>query len=179
MDLEELVQRLRSERGAVRVEVMPDDLFDRVVEEESGVSGAMGNMPVMNTGLKDCMERGTRVCIFEDLGFWHPDVRSMRMLDGNGNTIGHDLTDAELPEFRGRNDVMFISDDFVMYPNLPMDGVTTMELLSIPYRGRGDWIPAETSPVLWYPCSTSSDIIHAYYRQPNGSTASGILALNL
>lgn len=179
MDVDELVERLRSEKGTVRVEIMPDDLFDRVVEEESGVSGAMGNMPIINSGLKDCIERRTRVCVFEDLGFWHPDVRSMRMLDSNGNMIGHDLTDAEIPEFMGRDDVVFISDDFVMYPYLPMEGTTTMELLSIPYRGRGDWIPEEASAVLWYPCSTSSDMIHEYYHQPNDKTASGILALNL
>ena len=66
MDLGQLLERLRSEVGVVAAEVIPDDLFSMIVEGERGVTGAMGSMPVINTGLQDCIDRNTRICIFED-----------------------------------------------------------------------------------------------------------------
>lgn len=66
MDLEQVLQGLMSEQGVVRAKVMPDELFDMIVAEESTVTGAMGNMPIINTGLRDCMDRNTRIAVLDD-----------------------------------------------------------------------------------------------------------------
>ena len=60
------------EKGAVRAEVMPGDLCRRILEEEATVTGAMGSMPVKNSGLDECLRRNTVICVFEDETFWTP-----------------------------------------------------------------------------------------------------------
>ena len=51
MEVQEVLDGLMRERGAVRAEVMPEDLCRRILEEEATVTGAMGSMPVRNSGL--------------------------------------------------------------------------------------------------------------------------------
>ncbi len=179
MKLDEFLDRLRSEKGVVRAEVMPDDLCGWIVEEESTVTGAMGSMPVNNIGLRECMARDVRICVFEDLDFWHPDSRSMRMVDSTGQVVGHDLAQSEVPEFMERPDVILVSDDFVMYPEVEAVGDTTMEMLSVTYLGDGGWIPEDMEPVIWYPSTTSDAMIRKYFGHPLDETATGMLALNL
>ena len=179
MDLGQLLERLRSEVGVVAAEVIPDDLFSMIVEGERGVTGAMGSMPVINTGLQDRIDRNTRICIFEDDTMWHPDSRTMNMRDGTGRIIGHTIGRSEALEFMRRDDVVFLSDDFVMYTDASMEGTPTMEMLSIPYRGRGEWIPEGMNSILWYPCTSSSQMIHKHFGLPNRRTAAAVLALDL
>lgn len=179
MDTDEILDRLRSQRGVVMAEVMPDDLFIRINREESGVTGAMGAVPVINTGLRDCIERDVRLALVVTDGFWLPEYRSMRMVDGSGRVVGHSVTRSEIPDYAGRDDVVFLSDDFVMYPDALADGTPSMELLSAPYPGEGGWIPEEMSPVIWYPCTTSSDLILSHYGVPFEGNATVIMALNL
>lgn len=179
MEVQEVIEGLLREKGAVRVETMPDDLCDAVKAEESTVTGAMGSMPVRNSGLDECLSRNTRLCVFETAEFWLPDLITMKMLDENGIVVGHDIPRSSITEYAKRDDVMFISEDFIMYTDIPLEGTPTMEMLAIPYRGKTCWIPEEADCVVWFPSSTSNDMIHRYYKQPLGELATAIVALNL
>ena len=72
MELDDFLERLRGEYGAVRVEVMPDDLCEMIVAEESTVTCANGMLPIKNTGLKDFMSKNTRIVVFEDGRLYFP-----------------------------------------------------------------------------------------------------------
>lgn len=103
----------------------------------------------------------------------------MRMLDECGNEVGHSLTPSEIPEFGKRDDVVFISDDFVMYPERDITGSVSMELLSVPFRGRTGWLPEESRPVLWWPSSTSSLMLFDFLGEHSAKNGGCILALDL
>lgn len=179
MDRDEFLQMLRAEPGVRFADVLPDELFDRIVAEESTVTGAMGNMPIINTGLKDCIDRNTRFAIFDDGTIHHPDVRTMRMLDDLGREVGHSLRRSEMEEFMKRDDVVFISNDFVMYPEREIVGSVSMELLSHPFRGKSGWIPEGMRPAMWYPASTSSEMLFRWFDQPCDGNGCAILAVDL
>lgn len=179
MEPESILSRIRVEPGIVRAEIMPDALMGRIVLEESTVTAAMGSMPVVNTGLDECMERDVRICLFEDADAWHPQATSMRMLNGTGETVGHDIPRESIPEYSGRDDIVFLSEDFVMYADMDMGDALCMEMLAVAYHGKGDWIPEWQSPIIWYPSSTSSDMIKDFFGHPKDSTATGILAFDV
>lgn len=179
MDSECILSRLRREPGIARAEIMPDALMEKIIGEESTVTAAMGSMPVVNTGLDECMRRDVRICVFEDAGAWHPRATSMRMLNGSGEVVGHDIPMDLRSDYERRGDVVFLSEDFVMYAGMDMGDSLRMEMLAVAYRGNGNWIPDEQSPVIWYPSSTSSEMIKEFFGHPKDSTATGILAFDI
>ena len=177
MDLDEVVRRLLSEEGVVRVEPMDDELCGRIVAEESTVR-ATGGMGVDNVGLRECLERDTRLCVFTSPSFRVPDEGcTLRMVDSVGKLVGHNITGTMLPEFSSRPDVVFLSDDFVMYTDPVPVGDVRMELHSMPFSGTGGWMPSEADAVLWYASPSSCGIIYDRFRQEVGDLAAGMLAL--
>ncbi len=179
MDVSEVLERIRSERGVIRAEPMPEDLLVRIVEEESTVRGVMGNRPIINTDMRDCAERDARLVIFDDGTINHPQVRTMRMLDELGNEVGHNVMGHEVFDFMKRDDVVFISDDFVIYPGMDIHGSVSIELLAHPFIGKDGWMPKSAGAVMWYPSSISSDMIFKYFGQPSMGIVSSILGFNV
>ena len=178
MDLDQFIEKLSSETGVVRIEVMPDELMDEIVMEESTVEAA-GGMKVINTGLEDCLRRKVRLCVFTDTDFIMPECPTMRMLDADGNIIGHDLSPGMIEEYSSREDVMFLSDDFIVYSDADMCGDASMEMLPIRYRGIGEWILEEWDAVLWYSSPSSSEIISGHFEERRFGLAAGVMGLNL
>lgn len=179
MDAEAVLDRLRSEKGIVRAEIVPDELMQRILAEESTVTAALGSMPVINTGLDVCMDRDVRICVFEDETAWHPRETSMRLVDSEMNVLGHDIPLDEALDYASRDDVVMVSDDFVMYPDRIAVGGMSMEMLATPYLGSTGWMPEAQSPVIWYPSTSSSEIVMRFYGHPSDGTATGILSFNL
>ena len=178
MQLDEILSRLERERGAKRAVVIPDDLFDEVVAEERTVSAVGGNMPVIPTGMEDCISRNTRVCVFASIDFELDDSIMMKMLDQDGNLIGHDIPYSEIPEYQKKENVMFISDNFIMYSDAPMEGSPVMEMLSQPYHGKSGWMDWADA-VIWFPATTSSDMLRRHFGEYDKEYATGVVAFNL
>ncbi len=178
MDSECFISWLKAQRGVVRVEVMDDRLVKRIVEEEATVSSAFGT-PVDNSGLRDCVARNSIFVAFVDVSFWNPAEPSMYLKNGEGEIIGFEIPSRRAAEFQGRDDLMFLNDDFAIYTCKGMNDTLVMEMVSLAYVGEDGSIPEEAAAVIWYPSPTSSDIIHETFGQPNGSLATAMIALNL
>ncbi len=178
MDADAVLERLRSEKGIVRAEIVPDELMQRILAEESTVTAALGSMPVVNTGLDACMDRDIRVCVFEDETAWHPRGTSMRLVDSEMNVLGHSIPQDESLDYARRSDVVMVSDDFIMYPDRQVHGDMMMEMLAVPYLGPDAWLRECQSPVIWYPSTSSSGMIMRFFGHPSDGTATGILAFD-
>lgn len=184
MEESEFLRRMREDPSILRVERMPDDLYARIVAEESTVTGAGGQMPVHNVGLEDCDRRTARYVVFMLPGALagadpDPDYHTMVMRDSVGSVVGFDISPRRVDEFRARDDVVFLSDDFVLFPSVCPKGELCMEIRAMPYAGRGGWIPEETGPIVWFPCSTSTVILAEYYGMDLGQASAAMLALDI
>lgn len=179
MEPEEVLARLREEPGVVRAEIMPDALCGSVVREESTVTAAGGMMGVRNLGLDEVIRRSLHLVLFVDTSFDVPSGAPMRMVDSAGNLLGHQIPGGEIREYMGRHDVTFLSDDFVMYTDITVIGDMTMEMPPIPYHGTGGWIPGSAGPVIWFPSTTGSMMVHRHFGQPVGDLATALMGLDL
>ncbi len=178
MDYPEFRDWLMRQKGVVRVEAMPPDLVNRIVSEESTVRSSFGT-EVVNSGLDQCLERGCLVVAFVDEDFWEPQETSMLLRNSDGTVIGHDVPRSRIHEFEGRDDIMFISDGFVMMMDRPMDSAPYMEMLSRRYSGDDGSLPDDVNAVIWFPSPTSSDIIHDAFGQPDTGLATAMLGVDL
>ena len=179
MLLNEVLNSLRGERGAVRVEVMPNDLCDMVVEEEATVSAVGGMLPVRNTGLDDFMSRNTKLVVFDDGSLYIPPCSTMDMVDSKGHVIGHDILPSQAAEYQAKDNVMFLSDDFIMFTDMEVDGGSYMNMKATPYLGTDGWVPKESDAIIWFSSSSSSDMIHDYFDEPKSNLATAMIGMNL
>lgn len=178
MNADEFADWLRNRKGMVRLEPLPKDLLDRIVAEEATVVSSFGT-PVKNTGLEDCLKRNTLFMGFVDETFWLPPEISMKLRNSDGTVVGHDLPADMLPEYQGRDDIMFLSDDFIMYADKEMDAAPYMEMLAYTLRGEDGSLPESVNAVFWCPSPTSNTFIHQAYGQEDTGLATTIFAADL
>lgn len=178
MDPEGFIGWLSGQHGAVHAALVPRDLMDRIVSEESTVMSSFGT-PVDNSGLRDCLDRDTIAVVFTDRTFRVPSTVSMVLRNENGEVVGHNVPDGMLKELAGRSDVVFISDDFVLYPETSLGRSPVMELRSKPYSGDEEGAPEDIDPVIWFPSTTSSEIIHRWFGIPVTDLGTALVAVDL
>lgn len=178
MNTEEFTAWLSSQRGVVMMREMTAGLITDVEREESTVVSSFGT-PVDNSGLRDCMERGHMFVALVNDEFWVPPTTTMVLRNADGETVGHDIPADRMDEFMSRGDVMFLSDNFVMYSDKDMGDAPVMEMLSQQYAGEDGSLPAETSAVLWYPSPTSGQLISRFLEADLGALATAIVGIDL
>lgn len=185
MDSDEFLDRLRSQSGVTTAIGMPDDLFSEIVDEESTVSCVGGALPVTNLGLEDCGMRKSRFCIFYHHGefgtttHWDRGSRALEMRDSEGTVVGFDIPPEDHDSWAGRDDIVFLSDDFVLLMGRRPAGSSHMVVLSRPYVGEGQWVPEDLNAVVWFPCTTSADIIGRRFGVDMTVNSVGIVAVDL
>lgn len=179
MELNDILDGIRKENDVVRVDIMPDRLCRAIMEEEASVTAAGGSMGVKNIGLDDFMNRNTHIVAFVRPMFECPPGITMKMVDEAGNVVGHDIPMVDIDKYKDRTDITFLSEDFVMYNDVEMVGDTSMEMLAVTYRGKGDWIPESYEPIIWFSSTTSSMMIHDHFDQPVEDLATAMIGLNL
>lgn len=179
MDADTFLRRLREEPGAVQAELIPAELWDRIVAEEATVKACGGRMEIEDLAVGEVSERMVRICLFEDGNFRFPECSTMRMVDSMGHMVGRHLTPSEIPEYMCRDDVVFLSDDFILFPDADITGDTRMVMTARPYQGTGDWVPEEARAVMWFPSTTTDMILHEWFgRRPEGF-ATAIMGIDL
>lgn len=178
MDLEGFGDWLSEQRGVIRAAVADNELLDRISREESSVVSLFGT-PVDNSGLSDCLLRRHVMVALVDDTFWLPNATTMVLRDQDGEVIGHAVTQDMAEEFSSRDDVIFLSDDFIIFEEKLQNAVPIMELKSVEYLGEDGSLPPEASPVIWFPSTTSSVIILGWFGESRNDLATAMIGIDL
>ncbi len=139
------------------------DELEKFLALESTMSTSSG-MPLVNRALEDARERTCHVIILQKGLMKHPPFHTMTMIDTLGNTVGFDVPDNLRHEVEGRDDLVWLSDDFVMDPNLCM-GEVSMVLHSCPVSEFDD-LPDVADMVLMFPATPVDELIRETYGVP-------------
>lgn len=100
-----------------------DDVIE--AERQAEKMGAMGGlMPICNEGFWCTMMREEQYVLVFDGGSSVIDMATdlLQLKDERGNLVGEWLPAHRAEELRGDDRVQFISDDFVLYRDVPPDG---------------------------------------------------------
>lgn len=175
---EHIIETLKKHKGVLKVESIDDDFIEEIKKEDMSVETSFG-MPIDNQALLDCFSKDFALCIYADYSFEHPVHSTMMMKDSNGNVIGHDIADSEIKEYQSREDLIWISDNFVIYPNVSMDEDLRLVMMPQKYHGFSseDGVSEAT---IFYPMPTTDCLIKNKYGDPRDSQiASAIMGISL
>ena len=118
---EEAVSRpleiIKSMRGVVNAFYLDKEVLDQMRSEEEKVT-AMGNIAVHNNGFSEALKRDRVIAIIKDPRFRPPPEPTVVLLSDKGEVMGLEVFPFTAKEYENREDVVWLSDAFVLFPNV-------------------------------------------------------------
>jgi hypothetical protein len=112
--LEEVLKGLRSLDGVIEAFVIRAETRKQLKDIESGVKATL-DIEVKNTGLDECLRREHIVGIIKDKRFRPPPEPTVLLMGDNGAVLGEEILPGEKGRFESKENLIFLSDDFVLY----------------------------------------------------------------
>ncbi|MFA6710028.1 MAG: hypothetical protein WC067_02185 [Candidatus Methanomethylophilaceae archaeon] len=121
--VERVVDILSSTKGVIGAFVMDDDLSKRILMEERSVISITG-MDVQNVGFEEVMGREYRICVVYSNGSFEEPKGTpvIIMVNSSDEIVGTAVSEDMMEEYSERKDVIWISDDFVIFADSNTDG---------------------------------------------------------
>ena len=116
MRSDEFISKVLEKPGVVRAEILNADLISRIVDEEDSISVFSGSMELQSIGLGKCVTKDLVAAVFCDSNFPRPDRVTIEIVDEYGTLLGHDVPQSMAEEIRGLDNILWFSENFVMYP---------------------------------------------------------------
>lgn len=168
---------VRALRGVVHAFYLDSEILEQVREEEAKVR-AMGNIAVNNVGFSEALLRESVICIVKDPRFRPPPEPTVILESGNGEIIGEEVFPFTAHKYANKQDVVWLSDGFVMFPTVKADGGETFTMPPVsfpelnPSNGCKDVISCSPAP-------TCDLMIRKHYdMEDNPKLASVLVAFN-
>ncbi len=153
--VKEFMDLLKKMDGVLDVAYMPRDTVQEIVQIEDSITRVSCGLRMENSGVGTCASREHVFALSCNGDFPRPSEVTMEMIDEDGIVVGHDVPQCMIDHFKERDDIIWITDSFVMYPNK----ITVKDARMVLHASRcaHENIPADIEPWIFYP-STSSAI---------------------
>lgn len=119
-------------RGVIQAFYLDRTIIAELSKEEAKVH-AMGNVEVDNRGFNEALKRDDIICIIKDPRFRPPPEPTVVLESSDGSIIGLEVFPFTSKEYESRNDVVWLSDGFVLFPNVPASGKERFVMPPIPF----------------------------------------------
>ena len=170
----EIVRGLKGVKWAFYLD---KEILEKLRVEESTVR-SMGSIPVDNQGFLQALMRESVICIVKDPRFRPPPEPTVILVSGEGNVIGEEVFPFTAHKYTTREDVVWLSDGFVLFPTVAAHGGEqfVMPPVSFPELNEGNGCKDVIS---CSPAPTSDLMIKKHYGLvDNPKLASVLVAFN-
>jgi hypothetical protein len=106
---------IKSMRGVVNAFYLDKNILDEMREEEEKVK-AMGNIAVHNDGFSEALKKDHVIAIIKDPRFRPPPEPTVVLMSDKGDIMGLEVFPFTAKEYLEREDVVWLSDAFVLFP---------------------------------------------------------------
>lgn len=114
--LQEVIDTIEPLRGVLNVGVLNDEVRKNVMQIEMEKTGEL--IPVINLGVKECLERDFTVAIIKNASFRPPPTATVQFVDNKGNILGEEIVSSEQKrKYQNDEHAQFINPDFVLLKN--------------------------------------------------------------
>jgi hypothetical protein len=115
--LEDVVGLLRTIEGVIEVFPVDGKAMERLNQIESKIKATL-DLDVKNTGVEECLARKHVICIIKDNRFRPPPEPTVLLVGDDGLIMGKEIIPSDHTNYHDDDDVIFLSDDFIVYKNL-------------------------------------------------------------
>lgn len=175
MRLQDFVGFLEGLPGVVHAVPLNREQVECVIASEEALKTASGGLRMENSGVATCGSRKNVFILYCDSSYPRPTKITMEMVDDRGVIVGHDVPPCMLEHFRERNDVIWFSDNFVIYPAklAPYDVKMVMRAC------RMDWnLPDGIIAWTFYPSPGTADTVNSWFGFTDKSKSTIVLGVD-
>ena len=170
---------IKGMKGVVEAFYLDKDILEKVRQEEATVK-AVGSVEVINEGFNQALKREKVICIVKDPRFRPPPEPTVTLMSSGGKLMGVEVFPETAKQYLGRDDLIWLSDGFVMFPGVtPDDGETeafVMPPVSFPELNESNGCKDVVS---CSPAPTCDKMIREWHgMEDNGKLASVLVAFN-
>lgn len=114
--LQEVLDTIEPLRGVLNVGVLNDEVRANILKIEMEKTGEL--IPVINIGVKECLERDYTVAIIKNASFRPPPTATVQFVDNHGNLLGEEIVNVDQKKkYENDEKAQFIHPDFVLLKN--------------------------------------------------------------
>ncbi len=160
-----VIDYLKTVTGVLDAFEMDDDISSLILEIERSVR-TRNDDNYKNIGYDVAMERKHRICVFYDDTYIFGFRSILKLMDSEGTVLGTNLRPDEIEEYRQRDDVIWVSEDFVVFPYIQGKGEESFVLLPFPIKEIEESVPGTISVIGTSPTTSSDDALKKRFGRP-------------
>ena len=154
--LEDVIEYLKGQTGVIEVFEMGDDVSTDIDAIERSIK-TRTNHDYINKGCEYSLTRDHRVCILFTKEFrknWNFYGR-LHLVTSDGTILGTNVYPNEMDDYRGRDDVIFVSEDFVVFPEIRGCGEESFVLYPYDFEELQEIVPGCHNAIGFFPTPSS------------------------
>lgn len=113
---EKPLQIVKGLRGVVHAFYLSDEILAKMRQEEQKVRAIGGNISVDNQGFTQALEHRYVIAIIKDPRFRPPPEPTVELHSNDGVVMGVEVFPFDVDDYATREDVIWLSDGFVLFP---------------------------------------------------------------
>ncbi|MGN1044761.1 MAG: hypothetical protein ACI4Q9_02240 [Candidatus Methanomethylophilaceae archaeon] len=168
--IDNVISFIMEQEGVVGVFEMDDEASREIDRIEKSVV-TRTNHEYRSIGYELAMKRQHRLCVFYTNDFT-VDMRSrLKLMSSDGTVMGTTLMRDEIDEYKERDDVLWVSDDFVVFPDVRGEGDEMFVLYPYEYKALQQAAEGCVDPIGISPTPSSDH----YLKQRSGTPESSMI----
>ena len=160
-----VIDYLRTVDGVLDVFPMDDVLSEKIWDIERSVTTTVES-DYKNVGYDMAMERKHRLCIFYDDTYIFGIRSKLKLMTSDGTVMGFNLHPNEIEEYKGRDDVIWVSEDFIVFPDIVGSGEEIFVLYPSEIHELEENVPGVTSAIGTSPTMSSDTLLKTIFGKP-------------
>ena len=156
----DVIDHLNGIDGVLRVIIMDSDFSEVIHREELNTKSATG-MDVINRSYDEVMEKENKLALIVDNRVFDSkmkDYATVLMVNSKGDVVGRSLKPEEMDGYRTREDIVWVSKDFIVLVDSAFDGAERF-IIPATHTTLLDSIPHCAGAIVAHPCTTSDMMI--------------------
>ena len=164
----ELMEYLRTVEGVIDVFEMDDTISNEIWDIEKSVRTTVRN-EYKNVGFDIAMQRGHRLCVFYNDTYIFGKRSIVKLMSSDGTIMGTSLHPDEIESYKGRDDIIWISEDFIVFPHIVGSGEEAFVLYPIDIPEIHECVPCCCNVIGTSPTMSSDAALKDRFDKPNVS----------
>ena len=163
--VQDVIDYLRTVEGVLDVHEIDGALSYDLWYVEKSIKTKNGS-GYKNVGYDEAMKRKNRVCIFYDETYIFGKRSILKLMTSDGTIMGTNLMPDEIEEYKKKDNVIFVSDDFVVFTDKIGNGEESFVLLPFPIEEIEQNVPGTKNVIGTSPTMSSDTELKRKFNKP-------------